>query len=200
MHRRAYQLGATGHTQLPKKLRASPLLPSPRSDPRPTLTGATSQFAKRLRHCHISAVAHPPRESIFLIVFASSMSRNLIHEIESVIARLQPIRLDVSQAEHHFRRELDNVHLGHLESARNLTHYLSLRGHDLRDLQHDLGRLGRTRLLNSPRQTRIAFPSGSNRCRNVGACRVRDAQQGAAYSFGPRFPLRCPCPHERAPD
>ena len=70
------------------------------------------------------------------------MSRNLIHEIESVIARLQPIRLDVSQAEHHFRRELDHVHLGHLESARNLTHYLSLRGHDLRDLQHDLGRLG----------------------------------------------------------
>jgi pyruvate kinase len=70
------------------------------------------------------------------------MSRNLIYEIESVIARIQPIRLDVSQAEQHFRRELDHVHLGHLESARNLTHYLSLRSHDLRELQHDLGRLG----------------------------------------------------------
>jgi pyruvate kinase len=70
------------------------------------------------------------------------MSRNLIYEIESVIARIQPIRLDVSQAEQHFRRELDHVHLGHLESARNLTHYLSLRAHDLRELQHDLGRLG----------------------------------------------------------
>ena len=70
------------------------------------------------------------------------MSRNLLHEIESVIARLQPIRFDVSQAEQHFRRELDHVYLGHLESARNLTHYLSLRVHDLRDLQHDLGRLG----------------------------------------------------------
>ncbi len=70
------------------------------------------------------------------------MSRNLLHEIESVITRLQPIQLDVSQAEQHFRRELDHVYLGHLESARNLTHYLSLRGHDLRELQHDLGRLG----------------------------------------------------------
>ncbi|MFZ0711361.1 MAG: pyruvate kinase [Terrimicrobiaceae bacterium] len=70
------------------------------------------------------------------------MSSSLIHEIERAITRLEPIRLDVSQAEEHFRSELDHVHLGHLESARNLAHYLSLRGHDLRELQYDLGRLG----------------------------------------------------------
>jgi pyruvate kinase len=70
------------------------------------------------------------------------MSSHLVREIESVIARLLPIQLDVLQAEQHFSRELDHVHLSHLESARNLTHYLSLRGHDLRELQHDLGRLG----------------------------------------------------------
>jgi pyruvate kinase len=70
------------------------------------------------------------------------MSKRLDVEIESVISRLLPVRLDVLQAEQHFASELDHVHLRHLESARNLTHYLSLRGHDLRELQTDLGRLG----------------------------------------------------------
>ncbi|MGB7794056.1 MAG: pyruvate kinase, partial [Terrimicrobiaceae bacterium] len=70
------------------------------------------------------------------------MSSSIADEIEPLIAGLLPIRLDVLQAEQHFSRELDHVHLSHLESARNLIHYLSLRGHDLRDLQYDLGRLG----------------------------------------------------------
>jgi pyruvate kinase len=70
------------------------------------------------------------------------MSKTLQGEIESVIAQLLPVRLDVLQAEQHFARELDHVHLTHLESARNLTHYVSLRTHDLRQLQRDLGRLG----------------------------------------------------------
>jgi pyruvate kinase len=73
---------------------------------------------------------------------AFPMNSNIAREIESVIVRLLPMRLDVSQAEQHFSRELDHVHLHHLESARNLIHYLSLRGHDLRELQCDLGRLG----------------------------------------------------------
>ena len=55
------------------------------------------------------------------------MTKRLDVEIESVISRLLPIRLDVLQAEQHFARELDHVHLCHLESARNLTHYVSLR-------------------------------------------------------------------------
>ncbi len=70
------------------------------------------------------------------------MTKRLDVEIESVISRLLPIRLDVLLAEQHFARELDHVHLCHLESARNLTHYVSLRRHDLRELQTDLGRLG----------------------------------------------------------
>ena len=70
------------------------------------------------------------------------MSKRLDVEIESVIARLLPVRADVLEAEQHFARELDHVHLCHLESARNLTHYVSLRAHDLRQLQNDLGRLG----------------------------------------------------------
>jgi pyruvate kinase len=70
------------------------------------------------------------------------MSKRLDVEIESIISRLLPVRLDVLQAEKHFARELDHVDLCHLESARNLTHYVSLRGHDLRELQTDLGRLG----------------------------------------------------------
>jgi pyruvate kinase len=69
------------------------------------------------------------------------MSKNLALEIESIIARLQPIRLEVLQAEQHFREELDHVHLANLQSARNLVHYVSLRRHDIRELQEDLGRL-----------------------------------------------------------
>ncbi len=45
------------------------------------------------------------------------MRKRLDLEIESVISRLLPIRVDVLEAEQHFARELDHVHLCHLESA-----------------------------------------------------------------------------------
>jgi pyruvate kinase len=69
------------------------------------------------------------------------MSKNLDQEIASIISQLQPIRLEVLQAEQHFREELHHVHLANLQSARNLIHYVSLRRHDIRELQEDLGRL-----------------------------------------------------------
>ena len=69
------------------------------------------------------------------------MSQNFATEIESIISRLKPIRLEVLQAEEHFRRELDQVYSGNRQSARNLVHYVSLRRHDIRELQEDLGRL-----------------------------------------------------------
>ena len=69
------------------------------------------------------------------------MSRNFTQEIESLISRLQPIRLEVLEAEQHFRTELDHVYSGNLQSARNLVDYLCLRRHDIRELQEDLGRL-----------------------------------------------------------
>jgi pyruvate kinase len=69
------------------------------------------------------------------------MSKNFDQEIESIISQLQPIRLEVLQAEPHFREELDRVHLANLQSARNLVHYMGLRRHDIRELQEDLGRL-----------------------------------------------------------
>jgi pyruvate kinase len=69
------------------------------------------------------------------------MSKNFDQEIDSIISQLHPIRLEVLQAEQHFREELDHVHLANLQSARNLTHYMSLRRHDIRELQEDLGRL-----------------------------------------------------------
>jgi pyruvate kinase len=69
------------------------------------------------------------------------MSRSLTQEIESLISRLQPIRLEVLEAEQHFRTELDHVYSGNLQSARNLVDYLCLRRHDIRELQEDLGRL-----------------------------------------------------------
>ena len=69
------------------------------------------------------------------------MSQDFALEIESLIARLQPIRLEVLQAELHFREEIDHVYSGNHQSARNLVHYVSLRRHDIRELQEDLGRL-----------------------------------------------------------
>jgi pyruvate kinase len=69
------------------------------------------------------------------------MSQNFALEIESIVSRVQPIRLEVLEAEQHFREELDHVYVGNRQSARNLIHYLSLRRHDIRELQEDLGRL-----------------------------------------------------------
>ena len=69
------------------------------------------------------------------------MSQDFALEIESLIARLEPIRLEVLQAELHFREEIDHVYSGNHQSARNLVHYVSLRRHDIRELQEDLGRL-----------------------------------------------------------
>jgi pyruvate kinase len=69
------------------------------------------------------------------------MGQNFALEIESIISRFQPIRLEVLQAEQDFKEELDYVYSGNLQSARNLVHYLSLRRHDIRELQEDLGRL-----------------------------------------------------------
>ena len=82
----------------------------------------------------------PSQAGIGAVTFG--MSKRLDAEIESVTARLLPVRVAVLEAEQHFARELDHVHLCHLESARNLTHYVSLRAHDLRQLQIDLGSLG----------------------------------------------------------
>ena len=48
------------------------------------------------------------------------MSKRLDVEIESVIARLLPVRVDILEAEQHFARELDHVHLYDLESAQIL--------------------------------------------------------------------------------
>ena len=45
------------------------------------------------------------------------MSTNFDQEIESIIARLKPIRLDVLQAEEHFHDDLESVYLDNLQSA-----------------------------------------------------------------------------------
>jgi pyruvate kinase len=69
------------------------------------------------------------------------MRNNFALEIESIIARLEPLRSELLQAEEHFHEELDRVYLGNLQSAGNLVHYISLRRHDIRELQQDLSRL-----------------------------------------------------------
>ncbi|CAN5848426.1 pyruvate kinase [soil metagenome] len=70
------------------------------------------------------------------------MNQHLLHEIEPIISRLKLIRHQASHVREHFAGPLLHVHPDNLASALNLIHYISVRQHDLRDLQIDLGRLG----------------------------------------------------------
>jgi len=61
---------------------------------------------------------------------------------ERLVPALGLLREDAVQRERDFAAELARVEPGHQASARNLLHYLGLRRHDIRSLQHDLHALG----------------------------------------------------------
>ena len=65
---------------------------------------------------------------------------------ERVLQRLLPellaLRNSAMQQEEAFAEEIGNVEPAYRDSARNLLHYLSVRQHDIRDLQMDLASLG----------------------------------------------------------
>ena len=61
---------------------------------------------------------------------------------ESLIRALLELRRAALEEETKLEAELAGVHPDHQAGARNLIHYLSLRRHDVRDLQAELARLG----------------------------------------------------------
>ena len=68
----------------------------------------------------VTRLSHLQHRTIRVTGVTCRMSKRLGAEIESIISRLLPVRLDVLHAEQHFARELDHVHLYDLESAQIL--------------------------------------------------------------------------------
>ena len=63
-------------------------------------------------------------------------------QLQRPIALLKALRDDAIRLEQAHAEEIDLIEPSHRHSARNLLHYLSIRQHDIRDLQQDLSALG----------------------------------------------------------
>jgi pyruvate kinase len=62
--------------------------------------------------------------------------------LERSIAQLATLRDGAVELERAYTAEIEKIEPGHRNSARNFLHYLSIRQHDIRNLQQDLGALG----------------------------------------------------------
>src|SRR5512140_1025841 len=63
-------------------------------------------------------------------------------DLRHLSERLELLRVHVLDAESRFAADVRAAAAHHSASARNLLHYLALRGHDLRGLQTSLSELG----------------------------------------------------------
>jgi pyruvate kinase len=63
-------------------------------------------------------------------------------DLDTLAERLYLLRAHLVDSEARFPAELRAAAQAHGTGARNLIHYLALRGHDLRDLQRGLSELG----------------------------------------------------------
>ena len=82
-------------------------------------------------------------DEIFLTPEGSSnLSFPGIDDIQHVLGELLTIRAKMVAEMVRSQRCLDEMHINHQKSARNLLHYLALRCHDLRPLQQRLAELG----------------------------------------------------------
>ncbi|NCC27802.1 MAG: pyruvate kinase [Gammaproteobacteria bacterium] len=63
-------------------------------------------------------------------------------QLERPIAQLATLREGAVDFERAYANEIEKIEPGHRNSARNFLHYLSIRQHDIRSLQQDLGALG----------------------------------------------------------
>jgi pyruvate kinase len=63
-------------------------------------------------------------------------------QIERLVAQLGTLRDGAIKLEQAYAAELGQIEPSHRASARNFLHYLSIRQHDIRSLQQDLGSLG----------------------------------------------------------
>lgn len=63
-------------------------------------------------------------------------------KLNALIVQLTAVRKEMLAVQQTYKEKLHSFPATHASSARNLLHYLALRHHDLRDLQHDLSSLG----------------------------------------------------------
>ncbi|HBG95468.1 MAG TPA: pyruvate kinase [Chromatiaceae bacterium] len=63
-------------------------------------------------------------------------------QLERIEVQLAKLREGALELESEYANQLAEIDPGHRASARNLLHYLSIRQHDIRHLQHDLASLG----------------------------------------------------------
>ena len=63
-------------------------------------------------------------------------------QLERLVTQLGTLRDGASKLEQAYAAELGQIEPSHRASARNFLHYLSIRQHDIRSLQQDLGSLG----------------------------------------------------------
>jgi pyruvate kinase len=63
-------------------------------------------------------------------------------QLERLVAQLAALRAGAIEMERVYRAELGSIEPSYRSSARNFLHYLSVRQHDIRSLQQDLGSLG----------------------------------------------------------
>ncbi|GHA61999.1 pyruvate kinase [Pontibacter akesuensis] len=62
--------------------------------------------------------------------------------LTKLLKQLEKLQQEAVAQEKKFVSQLEQVHPKHLESSKNLLHYLALRKHDIRELQVELSRLG----------------------------------------------------------
>ena len=72
---------------------------------------------------------------------------------DALIADISELRRHALELEQSHRTDLDSIPEDYLQSARNLLHYLSLRQHDIRDLQKRLHLFGLSRLASAEAHT-----------------------------------------------
>lgn len=108
-----------------------------------------------------------------------------IDDIAHASDRLQEIAERCHEAEVRFREELQAVHHGYSDSARNLVHYVALRSVDIRDLQELLAGLGLSSLDRAERDVLASV-------RSVQAALASMAGQDPPGSMNPN-PARSGC-------
>ncbi len=81
------------------------------------------------------------------------------YKIEAIVSSIENILNQVHKDQRKARNLIKETHPNHQKSATNLINYLSLRSHDIRDLQRKLGYLGMSRLARAEAHTEASLKS-----------------------------------------
>jgi pyruvate kinase len=110
--------------------------------------------------------------------------------MENLIEQLENLRADMLAAEQRYIRDIGGPHLNYADSQRNLLHYLVLRSHDLRPLQHQLALLGLSSLGRVESHVLASVDAVLAALRSLGQevnGRMHQPQQFSDFETGPRL-------------